>query len=1164
MRLTQFLLNQLNRPWDKDPAPFLAFRFNFSGPMTWTISDGVLTTSTGDAATDLDIDLAGHTLASLVGAISARPGYQVSFIDPSRADLSALVLLDSAGDPSTSNGDHVLGYTALLWAILEAYASELQPLADDVSVAPNMLAIPTAEGFWIDEIASFYRVPRQAGELDPAYQNRVIAEALRPRSNNISLAKALEAYTGQSVNVPDAINYTSAFIKYDGQHFHNGSFTYSAQPITQYGLFDVEYAYDLINGGDFSIFQGQVRSITTRLKSGGTSLRSLLLRASGIADSVPAVSDNLPSMVFALAQADSVTTLDAFGLLHGALSFADATEAQVEGSLLTITNGRSYNARFLYNGAIRYNGGVITSTIEGENPPAAVTISAGGLASGRGTSQGLAAGAVARGQGLAIGGGAVLIANTGTGAGITDDLDTETGEPLADESGAILEWNFAVIDQPVPVADELDTESGFPITDELGITLDWPIGFTSGAGTAAGRGGASSVATLKAASAGIAAGGSLARTATGTAARTATSFVQSIGVNTHLTWAGTAYADLSQVLAALNHLGISRIRDVYDPNGVSKFSAAAAAGIKMVFSVDGDIPTYLTSINSIVAAHPGSILAIEGPNEVNGWPVTYNGQSGFAGSAAYQRALYTAVKADSSLSGVPVFNLTVSGVDHSQYSQLGNLSAYCDYANVHIYYGFGQPWFGWSQGDPTFWWTSWLSAAQVDAPGKPSVVTESGNTTYSGGVNEWVQALQMLNAIMDAAKTNVWFMNIYELADSQNDPGNTSSEAHFGLYKNDWSPKIAAMALNNFTSILTMHNTGSAPPASLSYAVSGLPTNGGSYLLQQADGTFNLILWAEPDVWDESTGSELTPPTTTASVALGQTFNVNVYDPMQGQAPIDSFSGVTHFTVDVFDHPIILELRGGGGAAAAGTAAGVGTASAARKVTIAAHGTATGGGGALTATAMMRGTAAGASTAVGGGGTAPVSGSATWNPARANPNMALSNGNLTAQATMWFEQVVQATNGIAADNGGADASFTVNIDALSNSMDIGLAVASIGLSARPGSYTPAGGAAAIALNQNGNMPALVNGATQQFMNLGHLATGDKVQLRMRKGHLYARRFTGGAWGAWNGTTGPFANAVPETDTNGIPLTGFAAGAIVYPYFYALVDEVTADFTGWTV
>src|SRR6478735_769955 len=125
--------------------------------------------------------------------------------------------------------------------------------------------------------------------------------------------------------------------------------------------------------------------------------------------------------------------------------------------------------------------------------------------------------------------------------------------------------------------------------------------------------------------------------ATSTSALSAAGFVDSIGVNIHLPYDWTAYSNLNMVEQSLGYLGIDNVRDSLVPWSQTqpKYQALMNLGYKFDFIIpiaSIDIPGYVSLVDSYVKNNPGGVLAIEGPNEVNIWPATYNGVAGPAGA----------------------------------------------------------------------------------------------------------------------------------------------------------------------------------------------------------------------------------------------------------------------------------------------------------------------------------------------------------------------------------------------------------------------------------------------------------------------------------------------------------------------------------------------------
>ena len=175
----------------------------------------------------------------------------------------------------------------------------------------------------------------------------------------------------------------------------------------------------------------------------------------------------------------------------------------------------------------------------------------------------------------------------------------------------------------------------------------------------------------------------------------ASSFVGSIGVNTHAGYAWDSYNNLALMVDDLKYLGVTTLRDslAATPAAQPVLDGLANAGFKFDFIVPSNIPAsgsaglqqYLASVDSFEATHPGSIVALEGLNEANVQPFSYNGASNIAAAGQFQQAYYTAIKGDAALANIPVYDLTLGYNDLSGYSQLGNLSASTDFVNSHAY-----------------------------------------------------------------------------------------------------------------------------------------------------------------------------------------------------------------------------------------------------------------------------------------------------------------------------------------------------------------------------------------------------------------------------------------------------------------------------------------------
>lgn len=390
----------------------------------------------------------------------------------------------------------------------------------------------------------------------------------------------------------------------------------------------------------------------------------------------------------------------------------------------------------------------------------------------------------------------------------------------------------------------------------------------------------------------------------GVLAHTATSFLGSLGVNTHLgNW--TVYENEGIVQASLAYLGINQIRDGMNPasNAQAEYDQLAAAGIKSDFLVNNgtDLTTFQSLLDAFAKANPGALSAIEGPNEVDNQAWSYNGLSGVQGAVAFQKALYPAVKADPLLAKLPVYNFTI--VNTANYTAAGDMAPYADYADVHAYV--------WDGTSPNGALLDYQNRGQIDAPGLPTVFTETGYDTDTSdpmsGLDPTVQAKYTLDTLMDAFNNGIARSYIYELLDESTNLSDPYS--NYGLFYNDGTPKPAATAIHNLTQILADPGSKSFQPGRLNYTLSGLPSDGNSLLMQKSSGVFDLVLWAEPLLWNYTTHTEMAAPTERVVVNFGQAFrSVNVFDPLEGSTPIATSRNAQSTLVSVSDHPIIVAL----------------------------------------------------------------------------------------------------------------------------------------------------------------------------------------------------------------------------------------------------------------
>jgi hypothetical protein len=543
-------------------------------------------------------------------------------------------------------------------------------------------------------------------------------------------------------------------------------------------------------------------------------------------------------------------------------------------------------------------------------------------------------------------------------------------------------------------------------------------------------------------------------TTSGVTAVRAEGFVQSIGVNTHMSWQdpGYSWATPAYVESAMAYLGVYHIRDAAPLSWtLGEYQALANMGVKFDLLTNGgniDFGADLAGVDSLARSNPGSVTTIEGPNEINLSPIVFNGvnsANNLSIGTAAQASLYGRVQSDPLLAGVKVVDLSLGVASQAQYNSLGNIASYADYGNFHIYFANGAP--------PAALMAGAVAEAQSTTPGKPVMVTETGyytapNATDWGGVNQDVQAKQTLDALLDAYKDGSSTTFLYALMDNLAYPASNDREDSFGLFNGDGTPKEAATALHDLTAILadTANNAQSFAAGSLPYTLSNLPATGNSLLMQKASGVFDLVVWNEPVLWNEATLTERTIAPTNVTVNLGKTFtSVSVFDPLAGTQAIATYSNVASLVVGLSDHPLVIQCSGaattsggGGGPTTGGGGGGPTTGGGGTTYTLgAAGGTvhSTGADHVTTGSGAATVTASSNATITGGSGSLSVALTGSGASVAGGP------GNLTLTDAMGGNTIVTGSGiNTATITGGGDSIVTNGWD---NALQLGTGASTI-------------------------------------------------------------------------------------------------------------------------
>lgn len=184
--------------FDKSPIAVTLFRLRHAAGATWDVAETVMVANAGTSSHTYD--LSTLTVAGLAARLTID-GFDVSGLDSTNSGLSALVIVEGAGDQGVSNGDRVMGYTSLMWALMGGYAGEIREARDQVVQALRQMVIGTSEGEWLDLWGTLYGVKRPNGQSDEDYKTAIPKEAFRIRVNHIAIEETIKELTGYDVRI---------------------------------------------------------------------------------------------------------------------------------------------------------------------------------------------------------------------------------------------------------------------------------------------------------------------------------------------------------------------------------------------------------------------------------------------------------------------------------------------------------------------------------------------------------------------------------------------------------------------------------------------------------------------------------------------------------------------------------------------------------------------------------------------------------------------------------------------------------------------------------------------------------------------------------------------------------------------------------------------------
>jgi hypothetical protein len=396
-------------------------------------------------------------------------------------------------------------------------------------------------------------------------------------------------------------------------------------------------------------------------------------------------------------------------------------------------------------------------------------------------------------------------------------------------------------------------------------------------------------------------------------------FVDGIGMNTKFKDVASQYGRTDIPLKRLQYLGVRLVREGFPARELTDrqmagYRALAAAGGRFTFVTHNEKPIaqMVADIAAFEREFPGAVRAVEGPNELNNWPITYQGITGQTAAKSYMSGLYAAVRNDPTLSAANV--LVYGATDYPA------IATTADLANIHSYErnALGSHERLRTDRDEQL---GAYAADPVSPPGLAPgwVVTETGYHTWVGsgyaeGVDPDTQAKLGMMLLLNVAELGGREVYWYQLLDAWGVPGN--GEAAFGIFDHSGAPKPFAIALHNLTALLedSGENAKTFAATPRPYSISGnrgsQPHNGVYHLLmQRSDGVHMLALWREGVIWDVNADCAiaLAPQTTTVSLATPAA-RIEVHDLLSGQEPIETLERTAWVDLSLTDHPLMLKI----------------------------------------------------------------------------------------------------------------------------------------------------------------------------------------------------------------------------------------------------------------
>ncbi len=394
-------------------------------------------------------------------------------------------------------------------------------------------------------------------------------------------------------------------------------------------------------------------------------------------------------------------------------------------------------------------------------------------------------------------------------------------------------------------------------------------------------------------------------------------FVESVGVNTHLRHRGSVYDTHFDVIrerllaANIRHVrdgAMDRDGQFFERDAAQRFAELGRAGIRITFIFRPMVPREF--VQGWPARVESAFEAFEMPNELNQrkdlpWAEALR---------VWAPLFHEYVHGVPATSNYPIVGPSIADVGGNPHAQLGDLSRFLDYGNLHKYYrafhpatsGYGNP--GAPPCDAFRYGSLSYSLCQVRrvSADKPVWCTEAGYATegdHARAVPPAIQARYLVRMLLLHFKAGIERTYLYQLADSGSDAG-----ASMGLLDTQGREKPAYRAIAGLLRELV--DDGDATGTSPAFEVEGDLQGVEGIALGKSDGSFRLVLWLEQSSFDTKSARVIDAAERPIEVALppGWRSRRLLELDAEGRFEMERIEQRGRVRLELTDRPLILDV----------------------------------------------------------------------------------------------------------------------------------------------------------------------------------------------------------------------------------------------------------------